>query len=259
MNFVLLVSLMAGGLFLGMMLCLEAGWYIGRRRVARDPEGLAKGVGAMEGAVLGFLGLLVAFSFSGATARFDARRQLMANQAGAIGTAYLRVSLLPAAAQPEIRDLFRRYLDLQLVMFRNVADIEATKARYVEVQALQGQLWDKAVLACRRADGAGDAAGLVLPAFNEMFGALTAQAVALMNHPPLVILGLVMVACFLSSLLAGYGMAGSRGRSWLHMLAFSATISIAAFVIVNLEYPRLGLIHVDAADHYLAAVRQSMK
>ena len=60
-----------------------------------DPEGAHTGTGPVEGAVFALFGLLVAFSFSGAAERFDVRRQLIVEEANAIGTAYLRIDLTP--------------------------------------------------------------------------------------------------------------------------------------------------------------------
>jgi hypothetical protein len=59
--------------------------------------------------------------------------------------------------------------------------------------------------------------------------------------------------------LAGYGMAGSGTRNWLHMLIFAAMMTIAVYVILDLEYPRFGLIRVDATDQVLLDLRRTMK
>jgi len=67
----------AAGLFVGMLVLLEAGRRVGIRRMARDPEGARHGLGVVEGAVFSLLGLLIAFTFAGAATRFDARRQLV--------------------------------------------------------------------------------------------------------------------------------------------------------------------------------------
>ena len=101
----------AGGLFAGMILLLEVGRRLGRRRHGRDEEGARAGLGAVEGAVFALLGLLIAFTFSSAASRFDTRRQLIVQEGNAIGTAWLRLDLLLSSAQPELRDLFRRFLD----------------------------------------------------------------------------------------------------------------------------------------------------
>jgi hypothetical protein len=114
MNLTLIALLTAAGLFFGVLLFLEIGRRIGIARIAHNPDGLAKGGGAAEGAVFALLGLLIAFTFSGATSRFEDRRHLITEEANDIGTAYLRVDLLPSDAQPEIRELFRRYVDLRV-------------------------------------------------------------------------------------------------------------------------------------------------
>ena len=69
-------------------------------------------------------GLLLAFSFSGAAGRYDARKQLIVEEANAIGTAYLRVDLLPTETQPAMRAQFRNYVDSRLAVYRDFSDIE---------------------------------------------------------------------------------------------------------------------------------------
>src|SRR5262245_57741494 len=103
MDPIFVATLFAGGLFLGMLLLVEVGRRIGLRRIAVDINGAREGLGVVDGAVFGLLGLLVAFTFSGAAARFDLRRDLIVQETNAIGTAYLRLDLLPPAAQPPLR------------------------------------------------------------------------------------------------------------------------------------------------------------
>src|SRR6476469_4199228 len=104
--------------FIGMLACAEMGRRLGLGHLAREPKKLAEGAGAAEAAVFGLLGLLIAFTFSGAASRFEDRRHLVTEEANAIGTAYLRVDLLPADAQPELRRLFRRYTDVRASTYR---------------------------------------------------------------------------------------------------------------------------------------------
>jgi len=104
----------SAGLFVGMVACLDAGYRIGCRSSAKHPELAHEGVGAIEAAVFALLGLLLGFSFAGGTSRLDARRQLIVQEANAIGTAYLRFDLLPATDQPEMRQMLREYVDARL-------------------------------------------------------------------------------------------------------------------------------------------------
>jgi hypothetical protein len=62
-----------------------------------------------------------------------------------------------------------------------------------------------------------------------------------------------------SAILAGYGMAASQTRSWIHILEFAAIMAVTVYIIVDLEHPRLGLIRVDAFDQVLVDLRNSMK
>ena len=62
----------------------------------------------------------------------------------------------------------------------------------------------------------------------------------------------------ISALLAGFGMAGARQRSWVHIRGFTIIVSLTVYIIPDLEFPRVGLIRIDAADHLLVDVRQSM-
>ncbi len=247
----------AVGLFIGMVLLLELGRRLGRRRLSRDEERARAGLGAVEGAVFALMGLLIAFTFSGAATRFDARRHLVVEEANAIGTAWLRLDLLPAAAQPELRDLFRRYLDSRLEVYRKVPDMEAVYAELARANALQGEIWSRATAACREA--ASPLTTQLIPALNQMFDIATTRTAVTKIHPPAVIFYMLGVLALMSSLLAGYAMAGGKSRSWIHILGFALILAATVYVILDLEFPRVGLIRVDAMDSVLVELRDSMK
>jgi hypothetical protein len=258
MKYTLLALLFVFGLFLGMMLLLEVGRRIGIRRRAKDAEGALESFGAVEGSVFALLGLLIAFTFSGAASRFDTRRHLIVEETNAIGTAYLRLDLLPAEAQPPLKDGFRQYLDARLEVYRRLPDMEAAKQELARSTKLQGQIWEQAVAACREANYQ-PATMLLLPAMNAMIDITTTRTMAAQTHPPTVIFVMLCGMALAASLLAGYGMAGAKSRVWLHKLVFAGTLAIVVYVIVDLEYPRLGLIRVEAFDQTLVELRQSMK
>jgi len=129
MNTSLLSVAFASGLFAGMLMLLDLGWRLGRRRKDRTEDTSRAGLGAVEGAVFALLGLMVAFTFSGAASRFDYRRQLIIDEANALGTAWLRLELLPENTRPELRQLFRDYLDFRLAAYDKMPDVTARPAR----------------------------------------------------------------------------------------------------------------------------------
>src|SRR6478609_1476462 len=91
---------LAGVLFAGILAALWIGRWIGKRTIARYRPAAAPNISSLETAVFALLGLMIAFSFSGALSRFDTRRAQVIDEANAIGTAYLRIDLLPVSAQP---------------------------------------------------------------------------------------------------------------------------------------------------------------
>lgn len=258
MTLTFVASLSATALFLGMLTFFEAGRYVGKVRLKRDPDGAATGAGPAEAAVFGLLGLLLAFTFSGAASRFEVRRHLITEEANAIGTAYLRVGLLPSDAQPEMWQLFRRYLDDRVASYRYPEDETVTQAGVSDAAALQARIWAMAVAASQR-DASGNAAKVLLPALNEMFDIATTRFMERENHPPRVIFVLLAGLSLVSSLLVGYVTSATRTRNWPPLLILAATLSLTYYVILDLEFPRQGLIRVDAADHILAELRKTMR
>lgn len=258
MNHAFSVALCSLALFFGMVVFLEIGRRLGFRHIQKDAADAMLGIGAIDGAVFGLLGLLIGFTFSGALQRFDIRRYFIVEESNAIGTAYLRLDMLPAAAQPRLREDFRRYVEARLAVYRKLPDVDAAKMELVRSIALQGEIWTQAVAAARQSDTPA-AAMLLLPAINAMINITTTRTMAAYTHPPSIIFGMIAVFALAGSLLAGYGMAGARARSWLHILGFAFTIAFSFYIILDLEYPRLGLFRVDDFDQALVSLRESMK
>ena len=250
----LLLELLAAlALVATMVLAMELGRRVGRRRLAADPENSHAGVGAIEAAVFGLLGLLLAFTFSGAWSRFDARRELILQEANAIGTAWLRLDLLPAGEARELQADFRRYLDLRLELTRAGATAPTT-----EMNALQQRIWERVTAAAKAASDPRVTQSL-LPAVNGMFDLATSRYVAAGTHPPRIVFATLFGLALGAAALAGYGMAPGRTRSWLHVVCFAGSLLAAIYVSLEMEYPRRGFIRLDHYDQVLVDLRASLK
>ena len=246
-------------LFLIMLLVLETGRRIGKRYYSMEESDHHRGNRILvESAIYGLLGLLIAFTVSGAANRFDARRTLTVQEANAIGTAYLRLDLLPAAAQPDLRRKFRRYAEARLAVFRLLPDFAASNAEAVRANELQRSIWNEVIAAL---PGVPQSATLMLlPALNEMFDITSSRAIAGQAHTPLVILCALAVLALFCCLLAGYGLAGENPLgSALRMIGFALIVTLTIFVILDLDYPRVGLIRLDYADQALIDVLAGMR
>ena len=246
-------------LFVGMLILLETGRRVGVSRRAKESEGERGNLGTIEGAVFALFGLLMAFTFSGAASRFNEKRMLIAEEANTIETAYLRLHLVSPEAQPPIQDLFREYVDSRLETYRRLPNMKAAEMEMAKSKKIQEEIWTDAVAATRLKNSHPDAGKLLLPALNNMIDITTTRTMALQIHPPRIIYALLFGLGLICALLAGYRMASGKHRSWLHIFSFTVITVIIAYVVLDVEYPRAGLIRIEGGRQLLDNVRESMK
>ena len=240
-------------LFVALLLSISLGRVLAERRLAADPEATRNGTGAIEGVIFALLGLLMAFTFSGASTRFEQRRELIVTEANAIGTAWLRLDVLPADAQPPLRDAFRRYVDSRLAAYADPGNQAEFEKRLAKSVTIQKQIWQLAVAAGKRPDAQPASNILLLPALNEMIDITTTRAVALKMHQPAIIFVLLIAMTLVASVLAGLAMAEARAGYWFHRIGYAAIMAVIIYVIIDLEHPRIGLIRVDSFDAIIPA------
>jgi hypothetical protein len=242
------------GVFAGMLLSLIIGQRLGRREKDVGTDSGRIQLTAVEAAIFGLMGLMVAFTFSGAAQRYELRRQLVVDEANAIGTSYLRIDLLPAARQAALRDKYRQYLEARIAIYQPGLhpshEAIATK--------LQREIWAGTVAAL--AEAPPQATIIVVPALNEMIDVTTRRAIAAVTHTPKLIMAMLLTLGLVCSLLAGYVIGSSHTRhAGFHWLAFAFMITITIYVIYDLDYPRHGVIQIDFADRALTDLLADMK
>jgi hypothetical protein len=251
-------AVLSAALFVGLIVCLEIGFRLGLARSRSNADLRHEGIGAIEAAVFALLGLLLAFSFAGATSRLDNRRELIVKEANAIGTAYLRLDLLSPEDQTGMRERFRSYLDARLKAYDALPDLKVTEQEFLRCSEIQQEIWTQAVAASKR-DATHNSARLLLPALNDMIDVTTSRGISLRTHLPRLVLALQLCVALLSGLLAGFALAKRQHRSWLHMLVYAAIISVTVYTVLDLDSPRSGLIRLDAADNAMRQLRQSIR
>src|SRR5271167_2772036 len=125
------------------------------------------------------------------------------------------------------------------------------------ITEMSGKIWSESVAACQKASVPATTS-LVLSSVNSMIDVTTTRAVAFETHPPAVVFWGMGILVLASALLAGYSLAEAQTRSLVHMFVYSAIFAIAVYVIIDLEFPRVGLIRIDSADHFLVDLRNNM-
>jgi hypothetical protein len=234
-------------LFPTMVLLLE----LGRRfRIHRKVEAKSS---AIESAVFALFGLLLAFTFSGAMTRYDAHRQLIVKETNMIGTAYLRLDLLPEASQPALRQLFRDYTASRLRLYETVAPEVSP-----ETIRLQHEIWREAVRDAAAPGASPDAARLLVPALNNMIDITSVRQNAFNMHPPAVVYALLFFLSCWCAFMAGYAMP-STGRNWIYIIAFALAVTLTIFTTLDIEYPSRGLVRLTHTDQSFLNLRDSMQ
>jgi hypothetical protein len=256
-SLIAVAALVVGGLVGVVLLCLEAGHRIGVRRRSLLGAAFQPLQPTVEGAIFGLMGLLVSFTFYGASTRFEARRSLIVREANAIGTTYLRLDLLPTELQPGLREHFRNYLRSRLAVIEQFPNIEGVESALSRSTVLQQELWKQTVEAVRLTGPAEKS--LVMAALNETIDITTDSTVALATHPPRAVFGMLGLSVIIASTLAGYGMSGSATRDWVSTICFALMLGFALYMILDYEFPRIGLIRIDPVDQVLVDTLNRMK
>ncbi|SDD14378.1 bestrophin-like domain [Paraburkholderia lycopersici] len=245
------------GLFFGLLACIKVGHIVGRRRHIRDGEPADGGSGAIDGAVYGLVGLLLAFSFSGAITRYDMYRNLLVEEASAITGSYARLDLLPPTSQPALRSLMRQYVQARIDAYRAIYDSHDENTAFARGRELQDEMWTKAMLVAK---DSGSAAVLsqVSDSLDRMFDFPARQHAAQSGHPPAVISSLMFVLAMMAALIAGYGMGSLHTMPLLRVMVFSAAMAITMYVIIDMEYPGSGFFNPDSIEQILVETLKGM-
>ena len=265
MIFMLFAVAIAVLFFAGSLILLRLGQHLGlRHRKRSGSEGIG-GLATVEGAIFGLMGLLLAFTISGALQRFDDRRQLVIQQGSAATTAYDRLSLFGGDDARRLQTSLKEYVRARIDLYRMAHDFllvqraeDFSDQQEKKLLELKNQLWDAAVAACPQPNYR-PACALSLPALNSLFEVARLRAGAAEKHPPQIIYFMLFGLGLGCSLLAGFGMAASAGHSWIHMLLFAGTLTVALYTVTDMEYPRLGLIRIESFDHFLADAYDQMR
>jgi hypothetical protein len=238
-------ELIALALFVLMALAMEFGFRVGQR--AKAVEAVKEHINQIQGAMLGILALLLGFTFSLALQRYDNRAEAVTDEANAIGTAQLRLQLLPPPARDEARALLARYVDVRI---KTGALTQLQREEHdqliAQTQALQGQLWALATRALQ-ADNVSYTPVLFAEALNTMFDSQGKREATLGRHVPEVVLMLMYATFVLTGGVVGYaaGVNGHRPSLANHVMVL--LIVVLAFITLDLDRPRRGLIQVSIA------------
>lgn len=233
-------------LFAGMFVCYELGFVL-HRRFRREPDPAdsdSKAESYSHAGVFGLLALLMAFAFSLAIGRHEERRQLVTDEANAIGSFTNRLAVLPPAAEAEIT---RRLHDYSALRLETGLAANSAPELQAEVEQRHAAL-RRALYAQLNSQPADTRLPLLAQGFDEFTDLATKRAAARRSRLPGEVVGLLVVFCLVGAALHGYTVAGSGERHRITAALFFVLLASAFATILDIDNPRGGLIMVSQVD-----------
>jgi hypothetical protein len=218
-------------------------------------ESLREPIAALQAALLGVVGLILAFGLALAVGRYESRRAAVVADANAIGTTYLRAQTLREPVRTESLERLARYTDTSIALSAAVPGSSAAKAAVADGQQLQRELWSLAGQALDTAPTA-SAPRLYVETLNEMIDMQTVRVAALNNRVPGAVLALEVVSGAVALALLGFYLA-LVGRGVLPVVLAAALVSMLLLVTFDLDRPTRGVIKIP--DTPLTSLRASME
>jgi hypothetical protein len=217
----------------------EVGFRVGRKFEASTSDNTRSQISTIQAAILGVLALLLGFTMSMAVSRFEVRKQLVLDEANAIGTSFLRTQLLPAPEGPEIESLLRQYVNVRVQYGTAGNDLARLDSLRIQTAHLQTEIWTRAAIYAQR-DPNPVKAGLLLQSLNQVIDLEASRWMAIQNHVPESVLSVNAVVGLLAATLVGYAFGVNGRRNFFAMCALALAITLVLAVIIDLDRPRSG-------------------
>jgi len=227
---------------------LGASW---RKRRELDDE-MREDFGVVLAATLTLLGLIIAFTFSMATTRYDLRKNYEEAEANAIGTEYVRADLMPPEGAAKMRTLLRTYID-QRILFYTVRDQRRVKQINDYTAQLQSQLWSSVTTPAKEQPT--PVIALAVAGMNDVLNSEGYTQAAWWNRIPTAGWVLMIVIAICCNLLMGFA-ARRVEKEALLLTVLPLILSISFFLIADIDSPRGGLIRIQPQN--LVSLRDSL-
>jgi hypothetical protein len=247
----------AAGLTVAIVLTLEIASYVGRRSAN---AGHTLETGGVEAMASGLLALLLAFDFSIAQSRFDVRQEMLVREANAIGTAYLRCSVLPAEPRDHCRALFRRYVDVRIQSYAAVdqpSRAAALRRGLSESEHIQREVWSIVSRDVRATPTTANAA--LMSSVNEVIDLDEDRRASIRIMVPRAVSFAIVFACLTWAALMGYAAGVKRSAKLVLWIAVAVPVGVVFGVALDFDRPRSGLITTEAAERAMTNLAHSMQ
>lgn len=244
-----LIALVAFALIIA---CYALGYNRRNRLIRKYPNQAEKDTSTMTGTLLALLGLMLAFSFSMANSRYDARRQVMVEEANVIGTAILRTQMYPDSVRRLLRAGMKEYVEVRIGALDARRDKDKLLANQIKTDSLSKQIWN-IVSDYTAVDPTLVRTSELIPALNDMIDIFTTRRAAFESTIPDSIMFFLLLLCLSSSFLLAQDR--KTNADWIVVVGFSLMLSATIFTIIDLDRPHSGLISMERPQQKIEALR----
>jgi hypothetical protein len=224
--------------FLLLWVAAQLGAFLRQRRPLKEDE--RDDFNVVEAATLTLLGLIIGFSFSMATTRYDLRKNYEEAEANAIGTEYFRTTLLPAEDTAKVQAQLVKYVELRLKFYQTRDQLELQQING-ETGRLQSEMW--AAVQAPAVARPSPVIALAVAGMNDVLNSQGYTQAAWWNRIPTAAWILMMTIAVCCNLLVGFGARNSGLKSGL-LIVLPLVIAVAFLLISDIDSPRSGFIHV---------------
>jgi hypothetical protein len=239
-----------------LIVTVEIGFWVRKGRVKGGSDSIEKAdIALILGAILTLLALLLGFTYAMSEGRFETRRQLVVEEANAIGTTYLRAKTLPEPRSSQIQELLRQYAALRAEI-ASTADDAPEKIREMDnrTKELHGLIWSHAAALARESPN--PITSVFLVTLNEMIDLHTKRLAAFRNRVPFSIYLVLFVVSAIVLSLVGYYFGSHGKRMWILTTMLALLVASVMWLIMDLDQPVRGAI--KASQQSLIELHQDL-
>ena len=232
-------------LFIVIIAFNEIGFQAGRIIQARTDDEIKSLTGSIQVSILGLLALLLSFTFSMSMQRYDNRSMALIDEANTIGTAILRVQLLPEHFHKEAHDMLHEYVELRIAIGKIDLTRRDERNKFnQQISDLQNKLWTLAIQATNE-DPRPVTTGAFVKSLNDVIDSQGRRNALLQMHVPEIVLILLFIVFASSGGTLGYSNGLTGKRIVAPIVLVSLLITLIVFIIIDLDRPKRGLIQVN--------------
>jgi hypothetical protein len=240
-------------LFIIMIIIHRIGYSIRNAEIKKNQNLTNESLGSTEASLLGLLALLLSFTFSMSASRYDDRRTVIIDEANNIGTVILRADLYPDSTKTLLKADLKDYLEARIDYYNAGIDTSKINSALTKTETTYNRIWARVISESKKPEST-IRSNQMIPALNNMIDIVTTRDAIKNATVPDTIFWLLFLIIIFASFAVGYSNI-KKQKNHLLALAFSLTVVATVYLILDLDRPRRGIIHMDMPEQKIVELR----